>query len=257
VDRRSGRRTNTILVSGSIPFDGTTQIYYRSITEPWRYLATALAEELRRQGVVLRGRLREGVVPQGAEEILVFESKPLARIVQDLNKMSNNFVAEMILKTMGAQVFGPPGTFDKGLSVVRRELSSMGLRPGTYQLVDGSGLSESNRLSPRQLTTVLKAMWQDFSLRPEYVVSLAVMGLDGSVEERLAQSPARQRLRVKTGHLKGVSALSGYAVAADGIELAFSILVNNSTCGRRQMERIQDQAALIITGTPASRKEKP
>lgn len=246
VDRRGLPRGDTLLVRGSIPYDTERATYYRSVTQPWRYLATVLKELLQREGVTIKGSLRQGHLPEGAQELMTFESKPLGRIVQDLNKLSNNFVAESTLKALGAHVLGPPGTFDKGLAVVGDFLESLGVEDGSYRLADGSGLSAANRLTPRQLTTVLAAMWGDFRYRPEYVVSLAVMGLDGSVEERLGDTEARQRLRVKTGSLQGVSALSGYAASADGEELAFSILINNRRCGSILMHKLQDAVGLAL-----------
>ncbi len=257
VDRRHGRLSDTIVVRGSIPYDADRTTFYRSITQPWRYLGTVLLEELRRAGISVKGRVREGRVPDGAEELLTFDSRPLGRIIQDLNKLSNNFVAETMLKTMGAQGYGPPGTFEKGLAAVRAFMGSLGIEAGSYRLADGSGLSKDNRLAPRQLTAVLAAMWGDFRYRPEYLVSLAVMGVDGSVEERLEETRARQRLRVKTGSLSGVSALSGYAVAADGEELAFSILINNPTCGRTAMQKVQDAVSLALVTSNAKEPRPP
>ena len=256
VDRRGGERSNTIVVRGSIPYDEERATHYRSITHPWRYLATVLSEVLRREGIAVKGRLREGRVPKGALELLDFESKPLGRIAQDLNKLSNNFVAESVLKTMGASVHGPPGSFEKGLAVVQDFMSSIDIAPGSYHLGDGSGLSPANRLATRQITTVLTAMWRDFRYRPEYLVSLAVMGIDGSVDERLAETQAVQRLRVKTGSLAGVSALSGYGVAADSEELAFSIIINNKTCGLPLMQKVQDAVGLALV-TSAAKEPKP
>lgn len=256
VDRRAGQRTNTIVVRGSIPYDADRTTYYRSITHPWRYLATGLAELLRREGIAIKGTLREGRVPEGALELLAFESRPLGRITQDLNKLSNNFVAESMLKTMGASVHGPPGTFEKGLAVVEEVLRTLEIAPGTYRLRDGSGLSPANRLTPRQITTVLASMWGDFRYRPEYLVSLAVMGMDGSVDERLTETQARQRLRVKTGSLRGVSALSGYGVSADAEEFAFSIIINNEACGLALMQKTQDAVVLALVNSKVKEPER-
>ncbi|MFQ6671735.1 MAG: D-alanyl-D-alanine carboxypeptidase/D-alanyl-D-alanine-endopeptidase [Candidatus Tectimicrobiota bacterium] len=257
VDRQGGQQTNTILARGSIPYDAERTTYYRSITHPWRYLATVFSEVLRREGIAVTGTLREGRVPEGAPELLIFESKPLSRIVQDLNKLSNNYVAESVLKTMGASVHGPPGTYEKGLAVVQDVLSTLEIAPGTYRLSDGSGLSSANRLTPRQITTILTTMWRDFRYRPEYLVSLAVMGMDGSVDERLTETHARQRLRVKTGSLAGVSALSGYGVAADAEELAFSIIINNTTCGLPLMQKVQDAVGLALVTSAAKEPTSP
>ncbi|MEE8209590.1 MAG: D-alanyl-D-alanine carboxypeptidase/D-alanyl-D-alanine-endopeptidase [bacterium] len=256
VDRRAGQRTNTIVVGGSIPYDADRTTYYRSITHPWRYLATVLAELLRREGIAIKGTLRQGRVPESALELMTFESKPLGHITRDLNKLSNNFIAESMLKTMGASVHGPPGTFEKGLAVVEDFLRTLDIAPGTYRLRDGSGLSSANRLTPGQITKVLAAMWGDFRFRPEYLVSLAVMGMDGSVDERLTETQARQRLRVKTGSLRGVSALSGYGVSADAEELAFSIIINNEACGLPLMQKTQDAIVLALVNSKA-KEPKP
>lgn len=237
---------------GSVPQETTGLRVYRSIRHPALYTARVYARLLREVGISLRGRVRRGVVPPGARLLYTHHSKPLALIVRDMDKWSNNFIAEQLLRTMGGQVYGEPGTREKGLQVEKDFLSGIGIRPGEYRLEDGSGLSERNRLSAAQLVAVLTAAYRDFSLQAEFLSSLGFPGVDGVVVRRFADFPAPGRLRIKTGSLEGVRALSGYA-ARKGEILAFSFLFNGSSCSSRTMERIELRLAAILAGTTRDR----
>ena len=111
---------------------------------------------------------------------------------------------------------------------------------------DGAGLSRKNRISPAQLVRVLTDMYDDIRFRPEFVASLAVMGVDGSVKNRLDDTPAERRIRAKTGTLNGVDTLSGYAFSLAGDIIAFSILMNGNRCSHWRMRRLQDRITLDL-----------
>ena len=107
-------------------------------------------------------------------------------------------------------------------------------------LVDGSGLSKQNSLSPDQIIDVLKNMYYDFSVRAEYVASLGIMGIDGSLKTRLSEFQKRRYVRAKTGTLNGANTLSGYVGAEGGEELAFSMLINSRKCNWDNNTKIQN-----------------
>ena len=116
----------------------------------------------------------------------------------------------------------------------------------SLKLVDGSGLSRDNRLTPQAITSVLVHMYQDFSLRPEYMASLAVAGVDGTLNGRLNNTIAKGRIRAKTGRIRGVASLSGYIATKEGEILAFSMLMNGFKSSIEHVQQIQDKICLEL-----------
>jgi len=246
---RDGRERVT--VEGRLPVGSRPHVLWRRVDDPALYLGHTLAALLELRGVKV-SKVRPGRTPEGAQLLHVLQSDPLAEVVRRLNKTSNNFTAEQLLKTLGAEVKGPPGTWPKGVEAEEEFLSEIGIPAGGYVLRNGSGLNDANRLSARQLVTLLRAMWARFPLQPEYVVSLPVAARDGTIRWRMDGTAAAGRLRAKTGTLEGVVTLSGYVQDAGGRVLAFAVLVNDSP-GRPGVLRAVDGlgAALAASGGPA------
>ncbi len=228
--RKRSKGVDVVQVSGSFPARSRTRRYRVPVTDPAAFTAGAVAAEFKRQGIALKGKIRRAATPPDAKLLSRHLSPPLSEVVSGLNKFSNNFVAEQVLKTMGAETHGAPGTAEKGLRVVRDFLLSAGVSAKEIALADGSGLSRMNRSSPRALTTLLEAAHNDFRLRPEFMASLAVFGVDGTVRKRRRRGVDSRRIRVKTGLLNGVRAFSGYAAARNGEILAFSVIMNGNAC---------------------------
>ena len=228
--RTRSKGKDVVQVSGSFPEGNRMKRYRVPITDPTAFTAGAVAAELTRQGIAFKGGIRRAATPPDARLLARNLSPPLSEVVRGLNKFSNNFVAEQTLKTLGAETYGAPGTAEKGLRVVRDFLISIGASAEEFALADGSGLSRMNRASPRALVALLEAAHNDFRLRPEFMASLAVFGVDGTVKKRRRRGVDSRRVRVKTGVLNGVRAFSGYAAARNGEILAFSVLMNGNAC---------------------------
>ncbi len=241
VNRFPGEGYDTITITGSVSKDRARSHYFVNITNPPLYAAMVFKDYLRRAGVVVDGTARRGVTPLLALEVTDFTSEPLSLALRGLNKFSNNFLAEQILKTMGAHVAGNPGTTKKGLAVIKKYLNSLGFDSSQFRIFDGSGLSRRNEISADLVVAVLKDMEGDWGVFPEFLDSLAVMGVDGSVQDRLAQTEEARRIRVKTGTLNFTSSLSGYVQSADGEHFAFSILMNDLKCSNGRAKKIQDR----------------
>ncbi len=218
-----------IVVEGRIPLGSRPQVAWKRIDEPGLYLGHTLKRLLQLRGVAVTGRVRLGEVPQGARLVHVATSDALADVVRRLNKTSNNFVAEQLIKTLGAEVKGTPGTWGKGVAAAEEFLAEIGVSRGAYVMKNGSGLNDTNRFSARQLVTLLRAMWKRSALLPEYLSSLPVAGRDGTIRWRMEGTEAVGRLRAKTGTLVegNVTSLSGYVETAGRRTLAFSVLVND------------------------------
>jgi len=246
VGRGLQQGANTIQVSGSIRLGSSPIEVVKGVEEPSFYALAAFQELAARQGIVIRGRHRRAPIPPGALELFRFESKPLAAIVRDMNKHSNNFIAETLLKTLGAELVGTPGTTAKGLQALREYLSRIGVTSDGIALADGSGLSHENRVTARALVQTLRAMNEDFELWPEFLSSLPIAGVDGTLQRRFRKEDLLRKVRAKTGKIAGVTALSGYAVNAEEETFAFAILMNDYRCGTETIKRLTDQVCSAL-----------
>ncbi len=253
VDRVDRDGFDEITLTGVVPLNETRSRYYLNITEPTRYTAQVFKEYLAKSGIETTGKVRADRVPERAELLLTHESDRLSQIVRGLNKYSNNFMAEQVLKTAAAEKSGPPGTTAGGIQLMQNYMRGLGFLPDEYNFADGSGLSRQNRLSPRQIVAILASVYRDWTVFPEYVSALAEMGGEGSLEERMTDLKEAKTVRAKTGTLNGVSALSGYLQTKDGERLAFSILMNDLRCSNDRAQKLQDrilrEALLFRAGT--------
>ena len=206
-------------------------------------LKTALME----RGINVAGEVVSGTVPSDAQIIAKHLSPPLADILKLMNKPSDNWVAELLFKTIGAEVIGKPGTWKKGRQAVTEYLSEIMSEPPAHRFVDGSGLSRYNLLNAELLTDLLVYMYQTFELMPEYLVSLPIAGVDGTLRNRMKGMYAEKVLRAKTGTLSGVSALAGYTVTADDEVFAFGILISHYIALPASARDIQDKIGNYLT----------
>ena len=206
-------------------------------------LKTALME----RGINVAGEVVSGTVPSDAQIIAKHLSPPLADILKLMNKPSDNWVAELLFKTIGAEVIGKPGTWKKGRQAVTEYLSEIMSEPPAHRFVDGSGLSRYNLLNAELLTDLLVYMYQTFELMPEYLVSLPIAGVDGTLRNRMKGMYAEKVLRAKTGTLSGVSALAGYTVTADDEVFAFGVLISHYIALPASARDIQDKIGNYLT----------
>jgi serine-type D-Ala-D-Ala carboxypeptidase/endopeptidase (penicillin-binding protein 4) len=188
---------------------------------PAYYAARQFERELRRAGVKVRWHARAGVAPASAVRLGEWGSERMAAIVRHTNRPSDNFMAETLLKDLGAD-FGSGGTTAAGTVVARRQAATLGARP---QMVDGSGLSRGNRTTPHDVVDLLVALDRSEMARP-MKLSLAIAGRAGTLSDRMRSTAAKGRCRAKTGTLNGVSNLAGYCDARSGARLAFAFLMN-------------------------------
>lgn len=229
VERGAGEHGELVTVSGTVALGEPSEVFYRSVADPTLYAGAVFRMQLEALGVEVRGRVRRGAVPDGAALWLEFEGRPLAETVRLFLKYSNNVIAEALVKAMGFESAGEPGSWSSGLEAVTAELRRLGLDLDGARLVDGSGLSRANRVSPRLLVDALRVARGSFALGPEFVAGLPIASGDGTLRERAVD--AAGEVRAKTGLLDGVVGLSGYARAACGRELVFSLLVNGHRAG--------------------------
>ncbi len=248
-DAVPGRERTVIRVRGTIRVSEASGMdFHKRVAHPDLYAGHTLVDLLSKRGIAVVGKVSRGIAPSTAQLLDTHYSQPLGVLVRDINKRSNNFTAEQVLKSLGADSSGKPGSWPKGLQAVSRYLETLGIQPGKYQMVNGSGLFDSNRFTAVQVVTLLRAAYRDFRIAADFVASLAVAGADGTIAHRLGGTPADRYVRAKTGTLNGISCLSGYAATPLSAQqpirppLAFSILVNDvdEAGGTGLAKRLQD-----------------
>lgn len=215
----------TLEVKGSVAEGQKTLTLYRRVEDPshlgLRVFARALAD------VGIKAPAKLSLAPRGALPALaVHRSRPLGEVLARLGKDSDNFAAEMILKTLGASKEGP-ATFAAGAKAVTDELAAAGAWEGGMRVSNGSGLFDAGRGTPAALAALVRKASRDPARGPEFLAQLAVGGVDGTLKGRFGKLPAPRIVRAKTGTLSSAVALSGVIQAPEGRSgVAFSILVN-------------------------------
>jgi D-alanyl-D-alanine carboxypeptidase/D-alanyl-D-alanine-endopeptidase (penicillin-binding protein 4) len=249
VRRRFEDGRNVVHISGRIPVGHRGKVFYRNIDDPTGSFGATLISFLESAGIAFDGNVVQGAEPDDARELFVHRSKPLSLIVRDLNKFSNNFTAEQLLKTLGAmngdggsqgdaspgggsssRESSASGTTASGTGALMDYLEQLGIDTAELRIVDGSGLSRESRLTVRSLARVIREMYADFRVAPEYLSSLSVSGTDGTLGDRMGFGGLTGTIRAKTGLLDGVTAISGVMETTAGRRVLFSIIVNGWSC---------------------------
>ncbi len=222
----------------------------KRVDDPAVHAAGLLTQALREAGVKVAGEARSGRVPAGVKLIREQSSAPLRVLLRHMNKESDNFFAEVLLKGLGKDTHDL-GTTSAGLIVSEAALASMGIPQTDYLLLDGSGLSYGNKLTPHAMVRLLGAMSQrgDFDA---FYDSLAVAGEDGTLEERMTDTAAEGNARAKTGTLNVATSLSGYVRSANGHLVSFSILINGDRVDWAKGNKAQDEIVAALAETRLS-----
>jgi serine-type D-Ala-D-Ala carboxypeptidase/endopeptidase (penicillin-binding protein 4) len=211
--------------------------------EPALAAAGRFRQMLRRRGITT-GPAGVGRAPDDAYGLAQIESDPLPQVIEAMDRDSDNFIAEELLKTIGAEV-GTGGTTAAGAAVVRRDLAAAGVPLAGVRIVDGSGLSEADRLTARALSLLLTYVWNDPGLQPQLLAALPVAGISGTLEHRMQRAPARGAVRAKTGTTDLASALSGYVRD----RYAFAVIENGRPVATLAARKAQDRFATALAST--------
>ena len=213
----------------------------RTTTQPALAAAQLLRTALIHDGVAVAGPAALGVAPDDAVPLADHESPTVAALVRSMDRDSDNFTAEMLLKQVGA-VQGGGGTTADGAGVTTGLLQAAGVPLDGVRLVDGSGLSRLDRWTPAALVTLLRAMWDDPGVQPALLASLPVAGRTGTLSDRMRTGPARGLVRAKTGTTSNASALSGFV----GDRYVFSVLENGWPVSWTYARISQDRFATVL-----------
>lgn len=242
-----------IKVAGHVPEGGEPVRAWRRLEDPRLAPGYALRAALAAAGI------EAGDVRSGGEKerslLAAHRSEPLAHVLARLGKDSDNFVAEMVFKSLAAEKKPRPATFDGAADLVTAELRAMGaFEPGSV-VANGSGLFDANRTTAASTAALLRSAYLDSRLGPEMVAHLAVGGVDGTLKSRFKPWAKARAVRAKTGTLHAVFALSGYVLPPPGKPaIAFALFVNGAPGkagpARAGIDRVVDAAARMSWGAP-------
>lgn len=236
-------------MKGTIPMNQPEFKIKGSMPDPAVFIGYAFRKKLEERGVFIKWapmpirQLTVNEYPNGGQTLITeIESLPLKEIVRLTNTHSLNLYAEHLLNQLGKSI-KDSGTTEQGVVALYEVLDNLGVETKGLFLVDGSGLSRFNALSAKHLTQLLYEMRNDKTFEG----SLAVAGVSGTLKNMFKDSPARRKLRAKSGYMERVRSYAGYVTTQNGQELAFAILVNNYTCSagemKRKLESLMDQIA--------------
>jgi D-alanyl-D-alanine carboxypeptidase/D-alanyl-D-alanine-endopeptidase (penicillin-binding protein 4) len=203
--------------------------------------ARVFREALVRRGVAVVGGFGAGRVPLEVLPLALDLSESLARIVREMNRESDNFVAEMLLKELGAGV-ARKGSTVAGARVVVDALAAAGVPVAGVRIADGSGLSRLDRLTAHALVDILRIGAADPTMRDAFVTSLAVAGVSGTLKRRLDRRPTRGRVIAKTGTTSRASALAGFVRR----RYVFAIIQNGSPVPYWTARQAQDRFVIVL-----------
>lgn len=233
-----------LIISGTIGAQATPALVKKRIDHPAAFAAAVMVQALKDVGIAVKGNARGGQGGDG-ETLIRHTSEPLSYLLAAMNKWSNNFMAEQVLRALGGK-----GGAQAGLERSRAIMKQAGVDMTKQKLFNGSGLYTGNLVSARAFTSLLRHMATKHRYGPEFISSLAIAGLDGTLQRRLRDPALRGNLRAKTGTLNQVIGLSGYVRDRRGKLLAFSIIFNDPPVPRAWIYRPQqDKIAQAIAAS--------
>ncbi len=222
---------------------------YRFITElvkdPPDFVAERLLEKLKLNGMEVTGKAGSGNTPVKTYT-LAEKSVLLKDLIALINKHSDNFFAECLFKTLGAESSGVQGNSFFSQQAIQKFMKENGIYSKNTEIVDGSGISRSDQVTPLALNGILEKMYFDLNNFDDFYNSLSIAGVDGTLGNRLMDSNAENNFRGKTGSLNGVSGLAGYLNLKNGDDLIITIIFEYNKGGWGFYRDIQDQIVALL-----------
>ncbi len=217
----------TVTLTGSYPLgEKESGDAVPAVPDPAAYAGDVLLRALRAHGVTVDGTVEPGTTPPSAGVVWAHNSEPLAQLLEDFWWPSDNLVGEVLLKTLGAQVSGAPGTDDHGIAAENTFLKSIGVDPATVSITDGSGLSHYDHITPRDLAAILQSDWKS-PQRNVVLDALPLSGVRGSLKTAYLKTPAEKNIFAKTGSISHVRTISGFAKTRNHGTLTFSFMLDD------------------------------
>jgi len=193
---------------------------------PQDYIAAMIRQLWSEMGGTWHGEVREGVTPPNARLIYSHESEPLADVVRDINKFSNNVMARQLYLTIAAETAGAPARPEAAFTSIKKLLETRGVKAPELVMENGSGLSRSERISAAHLAALLQAAWRS-AVMPEFAASLPVVAADGTMKRRLRGEGIARQAHIKTGLLNDARTMAGYVLDRSGRRHVVVMLINH------------------------------
>ena len=239
------RGKNIVRITGSIEIGSPEKRDWFSVENPTLYAATVFREVLQRRGISVAGpavdmdSLKNYTYSRDDSLCVArYQSPELTQIVRAVNKVSQNLYAELLLRTLG-KVYRNDGSARGGIAVVKDFLAGIGIDPDRVAMFDGSGLSHLDMITPDEMLLLLRFLYKS-PVRDDFLDSLPIAGVDGSLKNRMKGTAAEANVRAKTGYISNTRSLSGFVTTRDGELLVFSILVNNYLVPTSRANFVQD-----------------
>lgn len=221
----SGEKGTVVEFVGNYALDCGTRDLYRVVAEPKDMLLGAFRNLWEELDGSFSGSVRIAPTPEDAKKLDQIDSRPLAEVIRPMNKWSSNVMTRQVLLTLSAEQFGPPGNPEKGQRAIEYWLGTQGFQWPEFVLGNGSGLSRESRISARHMGELLLHAYAS-PYMPEFIASLPVAGVDGTVRKRMKGEDIVGRAHLKTGTLNGVRAIAGYVLTRSGRRYAVVVLHN-------------------------------
>ncbi|HEY5700656.1 MAG TPA: D-alanyl-D-alanine carboxypeptidase/D-alanyl-D-alanine-endopeptidase [Gammaproteobacteria bacterium] len=234
-----GLPDDTVRFSGDYPSSCGSYALLRTVSTHESFVHgvfNALWSEL---GGKFDGGVRSGTASPGSRKLFAYRSPPLSEVMRPINKFSNNVMTRNLFLTLGAERHGEPGTVAKGRVAVREWLESIGIDARGLIIENGSGLSRTSRSSARLLGEMLIAVYQG-PYMPEYVASLPLAAIDGTMRKRFRNGPMEGRMHIKTGLIDHVRSMGGYMLNRNGRTFVIVVLQNHRNIHHQTGTRVQD-----------------
>lgn len=238
-DIPSTASVGAVTFSGSFPAACGTYEMSRAVLTAPHYAYGTFKTLWEGTGGSLKGTMRIAKVAPEANVFYELQSLPLAEIISRINKYSSNVMSRQLLLTLAADQMGPPGTVENGRFLVQKWISAQNLEFPELVLDNGSGLSRDTRIAARSLSDLLLTAHHSRYM-PEFMASLPLAGLDGTLRKRFRGKGMDGRLRIKTGRLDDVNAIAGYVLARSGRTYVVVALQNYADVHRGPGQEIQN-----------------
>jgi D-alanyl-D-alanine carboxypeptidase/D-alanyl-D-alanine-endopeptidase (penicillin-binding protein 4) len=221
-----------------------------ALYEPQEYVAAMIKQLWAELGGSWAGVVRQGSASPNARLLYVHESEPLAEIVRDINKFSNNVMARQLYLTLAAEMGGAPAQPEYAFVSIKQLLSAKGIRAPELVIENGSGLSRLERSSAGTIAAVLQAAWRS-PVMPEFVASLPLVAADGTMKKRLLGEGIAGRAHIKTGLLQDVRSIAGYVLDRQGRRHLVVMIINHPRASSEGQPALDAMLAWIYEGPTA------
>lgn len=229
----------TLDVRGNYSIDCPEWSNVYLIMDPKTHLAGTFMALWSELGGKFNGKVKSGLIPQGSELFHRMESRPLAEVIRSMNKFSNNLMSRMLLLTVGAETRGAPAKITQVQSFIADWLKKQRVASGMVRVSNGSGLSRKGQLSAETIGQLLQFAYES-PYMPEFMASLPIAGIDGTMRKRLRKSGLAGRAHIKTGSLNDVSTMAGYVLDRHNQRWVVTMLINHPGVQGWQGRQVQD-----------------